>query len=140
MYRVIFTFWLLSSFALADSGPQRTELTNDIAKKLGFSITDMGSGKSEIKLIHFKFPSNIGTGCNAGRIQTALLDSDKVEISSSSFDSQIASDSPSILFHYNNLKHDMAIQIQYCCTTGDLPGCKKAYTIDSVSKFLITRH
>jgi hypothetical protein len=137
MYRVIFTFWLFSAFASADSGPQRTELTNAIAKELGFSVSEMESGKSEIKLIHFKFPSNIGNGCKAGRIQTALLGSDKLEISSSSFDSQVASDSPSILFHYNNLKHDMAIQIQYCCTTGDFPGCKKAYTIGSVSKFLI---
>jgi len=139
MYRVIFTFWLFSSFVLADSGPQRTELTSDIAKNLGFSISEMESGKSEIKLIHFKFPSNVND-CNAGRIQTALFDLDKVEVSSSSFDSQIDSDSPSILFHYNNLKHDMAVQIQYCCTTGDFPGCKKSYSISSVSKFLIARH
>jgi peroxiredoxin family protein len=139
MYRVIFTFWLFSSFVLADSGPQQTEITPDIAKSIGFNISEMESAKSEIKLIHFTFPSNFN-GCNAGRIQTALFDFDKVEISSSSFDYQVDSESASILFHYNNLQHDMAVQIQYCCTTGDFPGCKKSYSISSVSKFLIIRH
>ena len=121
---------LFSYRSFAGGLPVDTEVTYENAGKYQFSVQNIDSGGPDTLLYQVQFSKNLGT-CEVGRVQTALY-ADGREISSSSMDYRVQSEKPSLLAHFPAKSHDLAVTIQYCCTLGLAPGCKKSLSINSL--------
>lgn len=132
MIKYLLSFALLGSgsCALAVGLPKNTEVTPENAEMLSIKLAKMDSGSSDTYLYRLEFSDQLEE-CSAGRVQTALISGGN-EISASSMDYQVGSSKPSILFHMPTLGYDMAVTLQYCCSSGFSPGCKKSLSIQSV--------
>lgn len=124
----------LSAGAMAGGLPSDTVVTSENANEYSISLQDLGSGDPKTLLYQLQFSKKLGS-CVAGRVQTTLY-AGSHELSSSSMDYPVKTSSPSLLVHFPEKEHDMAVTIQYCCTSGVVPGCKKSLSINSLKGFL----
>ena len=131
---------LTSNITLAGELPNQTKVTPLNSQELGFEIIEVDSGDSETRVFKFKFPATIEDNCHPGRVQTFLTDLNGNGIATISNDYPVHEEYPQILASYAADKYDMAVQVQYCCTQHEFPGCKEAYIVDSVTNYLITRN
>ncbi|MBY0417957.1 MAG: hypothetical protein K2W88_07850, partial [Pararheinheimera sp.] len=127
---LIFVF---SGSALAGGLAANTEVTSENAQAYSINLSQIDSGSPSVNLYQLEFSSHLD-GCPAGRVQTFLLNGEH-EISSSSMDYRVGSSEPSVLLHMPASGYDMAITLQYCCSTGLSPGCKKSLAINSLKAF-----
>jgi len=118
------------SSAISGALPLETMVTAENADSLSVNLTKLHTGDDKTDLYQLAFPQK-HENCVAGRVQTFLL-KDSDEVSSSSMDYKVGSVEPSILFHMQSSKYDMAVSLQYCCSEGFSPGCKKMLVIPSV--------
>jgi len=124
---------MLSSVALAGGLPSNTEVTPDNAEEHSVNLKKVDSGSPETDLYQLKFSGQLNE-CPAGRVQTYLLQGES-EISGSSMDYRVGSSEPSVLLHMPSSGYDMAVTLQYCCSSGPSPGCKKSLSIKSLRDF-----
>jgi hypothetical protein len=137
-FAVIFSI-LLSHSAAANSVPEEFAVSSENARALGFSASlSEEPGEPKVWLVSLQFPAVVEGNLQAKRVQTYLFEKAGKEISSTSADYTVLSKSPSLLFHYRPETHDMAIVIQYGSLDSDDGSVTKAYTIESVSEYLIT--
>ena len=127
---IIFFTSLLSTGVVAGGLPANIDITPENAIEYSISVQDLGSGDPETLLYQLRFSEKLGH-CLAGRVQTALY-AGRRELSSSSMDYPVNTNGPSLLVHFPAKEHDMAVTIQYCCTAGLAPGCKKSLSINSL--------
>lgn len=116
--------------AFASGLPENVEVTAENAESLSISLSRIDSGESGTDLYQLVFSSQL-EGCAAGRVQTTLL-SGESEVSASSMDYRVGSSEPSVLLHMPSSGYDIAITLQYCCSDGLSPGCKKSVSIKSI--------
>ncbi|WP_445360093.1 hypothetical protein ACJJIL_15155 [Microbulbifer sp. EKSA005] len=125
--------FLFCGYAMADGLPRNTEVTPENAESLSIQLKKIDSGSAENYLYLLEFSDKLGN-CMAGRVQTSLMLA-KNEISGSSMDYQVGSSKPTVLLHMPASGYDMAVTLQYCCSTGLYPGCEKSISISSVKSF-----
>ena len=134
MYKILLLIIILLPAGLYGAGlPESTVVTFQNAQELGVKVSEQESGASKVKLFSLEFPQQF-KGCVAGRVASTLLNLDGNEITSSSMDYQVGSNSPSILAHFQPQESDMAFVIQYCCSEGKAPGCKVGLVINSAKE------
>lgn len=127
---------ILFSFdsALAGGLPANTELTPENSESFSVKLTALDSGDSATSMYRLSFSPRIEE-CGIGRVQTALFDGEK-QVSGSSMDYDVGSLQPSVLFHMPSKGYDMAIALQYCCSTESFRACEKSLSIRSVRAFM----
>lgn len=124
---------MYSGCALAGGLPANTEVTPANAEAHSITLKQVNPGSPEADLYQLEFPGQLKE-CPAGRVQTFLL-KDESEISGSSMDYRVGSTAPSLLLHMPSSGYDMAVTLQYCCSSGLSPGCKKSLSIESIRDF-----
>jgi len=134
----VIIFSVLAGNAFSTGIPEIVELTSDNAERLGFELTEVNSGDDKVRMVVFKFPKNVHGDWVATRVQTALMDKSGDEITGSSSDYVVTDVEPSVLAHYQPGSHDLAIMVQYFCKQGGGYGCSEAYSVSSVTNYLIT--
>lgn len=124
---------MCSGCALAGELPTNTEVTPENAQAYSVKLIQVGSGSQDIDLYQLEFSGQLNK-CAAGRVQTFLLKGER-EISGSSMDYRVGSSEPSVLLHLPSSGYDMAVTLQYCCSSGLSPGCQKSLSIKSLRSF-----
>ncbi|RUO18055.1 hypothetical protein CWE08_12000 [Aliidiomarina iranensis] len=125
--------FMISGCALVEGLPTNTEVTPENAEAYSIELHQIDSGSPEIDLYQLEFSGQLNE-CPAGRVQTFLFD-DENQISGFSMDYKVGSSKPSMLLHMPASGYDMAITLQYCCSSGLSPGCKRSLSIASVKAF-----
>ncbi len=113
--------------------PGSIDVTEANISEIGLIVEEDVSGSESDRIFYVHFPQEYGN-CPAGRVQTALFDTDQNEITSSSMDYKVLSGTPSVLVHFDKEKYDMGFSVQYCCSEGKAPGCKLALFINSLEE------
>lgn len=124
---------MVSGCALAGGLPTNTEVTPQNAEAYSIKLHQIDSGTRETDLYQLAFSGQLNE-CAVGRVQTFLLNGEN-EISGSSMDYRVGSSEPSVLLHMPASGYDMAVTLQYCCSSGLSPGCEKSLSIKSLKAF-----
>jgi hypothetical protein len=136
MIKNLIVFLSISASIIVNASdlPEEILVTAKNKELLHIDVQELNSGTDEANLYQLSFPKSLNA-CLAGRVQTFLL-KDSDELTSSSMDYTVGSDEPTVLFHMPTSGYDMALTIQYCCSSGTDPGCQKALSIPSIRELL----